>query len=531
MDIIPFPDQRIKKTSPGRLRTVVALVAADSGFYSKTSFIPTADLLDYSIGKTVFVSLPSAAQFDKLIAHLPFPALIQLSNTGHARHVEQFANIYRRSQNKSGYYSIQKGKAWGTIINAWHILGSEQQPARSETQILALMSVLRKAAIPYGDLRSPGHVAGLTVTEDDRPSQLPEKRHLKRFQNSFRGARFEATRFGTMNVFDYDISAAYPHEMSRLPWTGAMKWVESTDLNLIGQADYAAVLCDIHITPTHRGPIAYRWLGELYYPVGDLRRCWLNLPELRLLADNPQLGKITKVIEGSWGIPEYGNTPTPFNDSLRRLYALRSKHPQYSTFIKAIMVSMYGKTASMYPRNKKLIASPTWNPVYSSAITSGLRARLYNASVNMDVAGEWADGLASPQEMPSKPGFGGFRLEGRGEMIIINDLIKHSAWKAAPFDIGLLREQKDDEALTIPISNEITLGLAVVNGSDASQIGQRNDYTVSMPIGAGGRLSDPLRVGDLLSGHIETEAPFADVLPLLSYRRQRQLNVIGEMLA
>jgi hypothetical protein len=480
--------------------------------------IPTDKALDWLLGKSVFTSVQSTGMVDALLKHIPFPALERLHRTGRTYH-DGF-QIWRRSTHNDIHITVRKGNKTGSISNAWSVCG-DMPPDKIRETMERAFATFRKYDLPCGDMRSAGHIADQIMNKFSRYdgkqwwTKRPDDLVQHMFLQSFRGARIESTTFGSVgDVSDYDISSAYGWAMAQLPNTRNVYWLYRPDLALAESACYGAILCDVSVNPSlHRGPIAYR-VGEsrLFYPVGDIKGCWLNLPEIQLLLEYPEIGVITKVHEGRWGIPQFEDNYRPFDPMVNALYQMRQNEPWLGSRPKEIMVSCWGKTPSVFEG----VANRHWNPVVSSAITSMIRARNYRESLESgEVIGEWTDGFAVQGWVPQLAGggLGHMRLEGAGNLLIAADNVKESHWKHTETGTGLsvaelLRESKDKTDMRWQARYLVGLDQVITGELDPSLIGTERVDEYRFPLGSHIRLAlGPMRGGDLLEGQVETAPP------------------------
>jgi hypothetical protein len=435
------------------------------------------------LGATTFASSPNVGDFETLLSGLPFATLKGLSKGGTWIHHGDVLLRYRRDRNE-GVLSVRQGNAWGTVVNAPELLNGVELESEAFAVLNDAASALKPVGLRAQDLRGPGYAASL-VLHGELLGRLPRAPHLQRFLNSFRGGRFEATTFGTIPIcHDYDISSAYPYYLSTLVSTSACTWHDSTDLGFSSDAIYAAALCDVEVPDTlQRSPVAHR-LGEhsLFFPVGKLNRVWLNLPEIRLLLDHPDVGRITKVLEASWGVPFAG--VQPFANIVAKLYKIRRAHPEIAPFVKRIMVAMWGKTWSRYPVGRQWQSPSMWNPIYASAVTAAMRADNYRRTLGAFVYGEFVDGFAVDQPQRESKGLGGIRHEGSGKMLVVTDLFKKSSWKTFFVDFeNVMRDDPDGMAVTVRAEYARTLSEVIEYRMPPSSIGMPTEQEWAIPLG------------------------------------------------
>lgn len=496
------PDRASKKTTPTVKRYPIKTRIKEPRHLELSSL---SELLPLVIDHSVYVNA-TPSEFLSLFRILNHSQISALARREWVSVGD--VSIKLHADREDGYIVARQGNRYGTIINLHRIAQN-----RPTGEILPILDDLfGRNNLPHGDFRTPGNVAAHILDSLRSALYLPKEPHLNRFVNSFRGPRFEAILFGRIpKVNDYDISSAYPSELAKcLPTTGLI-WKDSTDKALIGSAVYAAALCDVWISKNlERGPIAYRCRDEaLYFPIGKLPRCWLNLPEMQYLTEK---GYRFDIIEGSFGLPML-SSQSPFYKICQRLYKMRLKYPEQADYIKKVSVGIFGKLISSHDG----ISGPGYNPVVASHVTSSIRIRLQRLADQGDIVGEYVDGLATTSEYDQSSGMGGLKLEGSGEYISITDHFKQSDWKtpAIPF-VEAIPESK---GRTITTELRAIVGPASIahNLAPASAIGEIRTHEVRLQVGPFGRL--PTRnfsAKDLLTDIVETAPVTLASVPALS---------------
>lgn len=514
-----------RASGPSKRREIGYLGVAE---YPGTAKNLSTGRVERFLNSATFSNTKHIGEFETIFRQLPQSVLKGL-NTGNDWIPHAGALLRYHRDRAEAVLSIRKGNEWGSLVNAPELLAE----ASTGPEALDILTLAGRALKPVGlrpqDLRSPGYCASL-ILRQVLPGRRPPRIHAQRFLDSFRGARFEATTFGTIpNCHDYDISSAYPHYLSQLITTSAVTWRDSTDLSLADSATYAAVLADVTVPETlDRGPMAYR-LGEtsLFFPVGKLHKAWLNLPEVQLMRDCPEVGTITKVYAGSWGIPfaeEY-----PFAPVVKRLFKLRRSCPEIAPYIKRIMVSVWGKTQSRYKVGREWVSPVFWNPVYSSHVTASMRADNYRRTLGQHVYGEFVDGFAVDHEMKTHQGMGGLRHEGSGSMLVITDLFKQSAWKRLFENFRVIMESDlDARAVVVRKPYARTLAEVVEAGEPGGEIGRESEAVWPVPLGSSIRRMNGggFDCRDFLTGTIETTPPREDQLEAMAWARRMKAQTI-----
>lgn len=193
---------------------------------------------------------------------------------------------------------------------------------------------------------------------------------------AFSGGRFEISGCGAIRkpCFEYDISSAYPYQISRLPCMRHTcgKWTLTTDRRTIDTAKVALVHYDLSTAPKVSkgwGPFPYRTVkGTITFPVTSGGGwCWLEEYQAgEALFDN------VKFIEAWVWVPNSTcKHPPPFRD-ISQLYIERCKLGKEGPgiIIKLGYNAGYGKMAQS-------IGNAIYNNwIWAGMITSGCRAQL-----------------------------------------------------------------------------------------------------------------------------------------------------------
>jgi len=209
------------------------------------------------------------------------------------------------------------------------------------------------------------------------------------FEKTYRGGRIECLQVGYFpKAYLYDIHSAYPSVMSQLPSTQGC-WLP-VQTKLRPDAIYAAVQVALKIPrEEYRCPVAVQGETQLMYPTGQWSQ-WVDLETYRVLESRGMVGKIRR----GWQLIA-DNIQRPFSE-LAEMYQERLRQPLQAWALKIIMNALYGKVAERigkwFPavlvnrdseawRGQFWVKREQWtkrtNFVYASAITSGIRARLY----------------------------------------------------------------------------------------------------------------------------------------------------------
>lgn len=491
---------------------------------SESGPIDPIEFFDWLVGKNAFTVCEGRGELDPLFRIMDVNQLMSLARQGKTRYKDMDISVYGRE----GTISVRKGNKWGRLNNAIRLCETLELEDPEDYRKVVQLATLKFLHYGYRDvsLRSVGQTIQDIVLKELKPQELPSISHLYKHLQSFKAGRMEGVVFGESDCYDYDITSAYPSMIAGLCSTSNMRWVDSTDI--IDDSFYAAIRCDVHINETLvRGPIGVRYgQRSTYFPVGLLPGAWLNKPDIDLLLQNPHLGKILKIHEGSWGIPSIESYP--FRRTMRKLYNMRMNDAFLSRFLKYAMAALWGKfisTYRIYDDDGLLIRTQApclYNPIFASHVTSNMRCDLYRRSLSGTVVGEFIDGLTTTGEMNQTKGFGGFEEQGRGTIVLFSDQYKGSDWKNRDL-VGIAASNPDATHLEMPRSFRHTLTTAYQKYGPSKFrdfIGRRVEGLARVPLGSTSRfipkqLSGDLRVGDFLGNNFQSLPPhYSDVRAL-----------------
>ena len=471
----------------------------------ETSF-PEVTTLDELLPLAIDLSVYTSASPQEFLSLFRELSTEQITGLAHREWVSIGDVLVRlHSDREHAYLVVRQANRYGVVVN-FSPEGSNRSP---DNLIPFLVKALKSKNLPHGDLRTPGHVSDQILRQYLDINRLPKEPHLNRFVNSFRGPRFEAVLFGLIRkVNDYDISSAYPSELAQAHPTTPLDWIDSKE-DHIASSVYAAALITVHIPEDlKRGPIAYRF-GEhaLFWPVGKLPRCFVNLPELQYLKD---AGYRFTIHEASWGVPKFAEDYSPYFEPVNALYRLRKKYPDCAEYFKTLSLGLYGRLISSHNGE----TGPTYNPVIASHITSSIRMRLQRMADDDVFIGEYCDGFATLDSYKQTKGMGGLKLEGSGDYISITDMFKQSDWKkpAIPFVEAI--PTSEGKIVTTELNAVVGTASIATGLAEPRDVGRMITHTVHMRVGPVGRIpTSRFTAKDLLTDIIDTDPPTVDAIP------------------
>lgn len=241
------------------------------------------------------------------------------------------------------------------------------------------------------------------------------------FEKTYRGGRIECLRVGYFpRAYLPDIHSAYPSVMADLAATSG-QWL-AVEKTIRPDAIYAAVQVALAVPRSYyRCPLPVKGETQLMYPYGQWSQ-WVDLQTYRVLENE---GLVQKIKRGFQLVASEG-IKKPFA-ALAEMYQERLRQPAQTWALKIIMNALYGKVAERigkwFPAVFVNRESEAWrgnfwqrreqwtkrtNFVYASAITAGIRLRMYREIPPEDAIFYATDGvmLLKPVKLGTGPGLG-----------------------------------------------------------------------------------------------------------------------------
>ena len=501
--------------------------------WSETDQINPTELFEWLLGKEAITSIDGRGLFDSIFKVLSRQQIKELAVLGKT----YYDGIRLTIPGSAPWLSVSRGSDSGKLTNLYTLfkLNKEFPEFTEPSQFRKGAELARVKLWNYGlgdvAVRSPGQlIEALSIRKVFPYQELPIILHVERFANSFKPARTEGTTFGINEVVDYDLTSAFPSEISNLIDLTQIYWIDSDKMQ--DEAIYAAIKCDLDINqPLIRGPISVRY-GEnsSFFPIGKMNNIWISKPEIDLLRKYPELGKITKIHEGSWGIlkDHSQSVRQPFKRLLStNLFRIRQHDAYLSGYIKLTMAALWGKFISTYPvvdsfdEESYLRSSCLYNPIFASHVTARVRCNLYEASLGKEIVGEFVDGIALIDSVRIREGFGGLVEEGKGTMVLFDDQYKGCDWKN-PEILYHAQSFKDKTYIEVPRSYRASLPYSYQKFGETEarlMIAKEIKSMQHIPLGPSRRLIDSYKVGDYLEYSIPSAPPrMTDLLPILYER-------------
>lgn len=192
---------------------------------------------------------------------------------------------------------------------------------------------------------------------------------------SYEGGKFQITHRGAFHGYEYDISSAYPYEISNLIDIRGARVVYSR--TPVPEAFYAylRVRIDHRDASVHLPCGIYQKLR--LYPIGTYYLTITLQEYLYITKELPSQAVSVEILDGAWMVSRRRRYPyrTIFND----LYRLKTEYKKTdrlrSNNYKIVMNGYYGKMAQCLLDKDEGIynAGKGWNPLYASVITANTR--------------------------------------------------------------------------------------------------------------------------------------------------------------
>lgn len=482
--------------------------------------IPPQNFFTYLLGKRCYGQVPrhlgdlifrswTSAQVRQLyvLREIEFPGWITVSVSG-----------------PWGNFMVRKGNKYGWFYRLNTFPQCRTDPKGLRGKIEQLERLIQTPVRTTGQTWT-GIVSNWAGWQD--LNSTPPRFHCERFLRTFRAGRIEGCIFGrSEDVYYHDLRSAFPSVLAECLSThySVMDWKDSPEYH--PEAFYGCMLVDLWISEgLSRGPIPVLLdEGTQYFPVGRIEKVWINKQEYDFLQKYPEIGKIERIYEGSWGIPKRDNRP-PFKGIVSSLFQLRSDpaNEQLARHLKVIMTSAWGKTLGTYqtvletnqdflPTKVEWRAPFPYNPAIADYVTGVIRLRLYESQMGTDVVSEIIDGGGSLQPLKEGEGVGMVRLEGRGQMVLFSDFFRYQEWKPSTnYILDLAQSQAHRvETLKCPSSRFIGVGQLYHRGRPPSVLGTVENFTRRIGLGPSNRTMDYeriLTVGDYLSYDLPSDPP------------------------
>lgn len=236
---------------------------------------------------------------------------------------------------------------------------------------------------------------------------------------AYNGGKFEVTRKGIDYYYEYDISSAYPHEISRLVDISYARVVRSPSYRK--SAVYGFLHCKMHIPLAVHSPVAVKRGTVNTFPCGDIEKV-ITKREYDYLVEQ---GADITILNGWWLHMDYRNHP--YKREIEKLYKKKQEYKasgqdmQYH-IVKIFLNSLYGKMVQMIRDHGQYKCTSCWNPIYGALITANCRIMVSRMQqLYPSVVAVHTDSVISVTDLPEchKSGLGQWEYETCGEGVII----------------------------------------------------------------------------------------------------------------
>lgn len=302
--------------------------------------------------------------------------------------------------------------------------------------------------------------------------------------NAYRGGWVECFRKGHFaKLYDYDITSAYPYQVSELVSLTDGKW-DFCKGDVPGSRDLGFVHCrvDIHGKVS---PIMYQGFDVNYTPTGQWYT-FLTQEEVEFVRASG-IGQV-EVLDG-WYFETALKSVRPFKYIMRHLF--RQKQVSVNSWLpKALGVSLYGKYAE---RDESGRTGNLFNPVYASTITARTRLQIAKYALMQPdtLCLVSTDGLTFDRPLPSRvlsDKFGGLTLRCSNEGVVlgtnmytIKGKVTTGDWRPGRYDwLHLLGKYPAQDKYDLKFFRYTTLAEGVE--TDFERIGVFGDFPYTLNI-------------------------------------------------
>lgn len=327
---------------------------------------------------------------------------------------------------------------------------------------------------------------------------------------SYEGGWMECFKKGyAKRLYDYDITSAYPYQMSRLPDLADASFVyrkSCSDLSGVGW-----VRCTVTITAPV-SPIVYR-SNRNYTPMGEWDR-YLSLDRARFIVEK-KLGRV-KVHDGWYLTTDLRTRRRLFAPLVWHLFRQREK-ARLKHLPKMLSVALYGKFAQCDEDGN---TGALFMPLYADMITSGTRLQVaeYALMNPQGLCAVSADGLVFDSPLPSSVlsnGMGGLRLSYCSEGVVVGTNVctikgkqVFGDWRPGRVDwLKRFRENPDESVYPVVWTRAVLLSEGVTSYESFQKVGrfveQRFDLDINFDV-CRMFLGRPKVGGDLLTHMYES---------------------------
>lgn len=304
--------------------------------------------------------------------------------------------------------------------------------------------------------------------------------------DSYRGGWMECFKRGHFTkLWDYDISSAYPYQVSELVALDGGEWFHKKGAVDPMSFTYGWVKGHVYITnPSRPSPIMFR--GDVNYTTyGDWDTSVFE-EEARFVGPN-DLGSFD--VRDGWYFRAAITATKPFRYEMRRLFR-QKQHVQNAWLPKSMSVSLYGKFAQ---KDEEGNTGNLFNPPYASVITARTRLAIAKyALVQPEALCLIAtDGITFDRPLPSSvlgKELGDLQLKYSNEGVVIGTNVctirgkdPGGEWRPGRYDwLHLLAKFPDQDKYPLKYFRYTTMAEGV--DGDFSKVGVFGDFPYTFNI-------------------------------------------------
>jgi len=236
---------------------------------------------------------------------------------------------------------------------------------------------------------------------------------------AYAGGKFEVTRKGMGNYYEYDIVSAYPFEIATLVDISKARVVKDT--RYCASAVYSFLACTVEVPDHLNSPVAIPHRKLNIFPVGTFDVV-LSKREYEYLTAHGADVTVRSAYHLMVSSKIY-----PYRDEIRHLVKRKQEIKRsgdeldYHT-IKILLNSLYGKMCQLIKAGDKWRASTSWNPIYAAVITANCRVRVTELQQQYpSIVAVHTDSVISTEPLPyqATDKLGAFGYETKGDGVIL----------------------------------------------------------------------------------------------------------------
>lgn len=191
--------------------------------------------------------------------------------------------------------------------------------------------------------------------------------------DAYQGGKFEVTSRGSFTGYEYDITSAYPYEISNLVDIRFCKVEHSREV--IPEASYGFLRIRVENPDGLHVPCGPMRGKVRVYPAGGYFQT-VTLAEYQYLCE---IGLDIEVFDAWWLIPPAKSRP--YRRVVAELFDLKAQYKGVDKMLysvsKLMLNSWYGKTVQMIEQwDGHIDAGTSWNPIYGAVITANTRIKM-----------------------------------------------------------------------------------------------------------------------------------------------------------